>query len=786
MSICDSTPVVIGVGQFKQDVPNDLSEAMSPVDLATQASRIALIDAGVNADTISALVVVRTSTDSLPMTAPPFGTSDNPPASVASRLGAKPVKMVHSTSGGNTPQQLVNDWFEQLSQGNIDGCVLLTGAEALANLKAALRAGQPLDWKEQTEALPTHVEYQDLGVGIEGMLAVDDMRHGMSKPTTQYAVAENKRRAKLGRSVEEHSLENGKLFAPFSEVASRNPYSMFKGTFTGAQIASPSEENGYVDFPYTFRMVAKDGVNQAAAVLLSTVGQAKKMGVPQAKWVYLHGYAQAKDLPILKREDLAESKALTLTYQKALQDSGIGVDDLTAIDLYSCFPIVVELAKAALGIDDDRSVTLTGGLPFFGGPGNNYSMHGIASMVEKLREQPSGYGLVGANGGMINKHAVGIYSCQPGWKRCDSTQIQYAALQQHSPAIDRAPRGDATIESYTVSFSKGQPVHAVVIGRLKHSGSRFVSSNQRGDASVIKRLLSEDCIGQTIVVEPTAQANVIAFNHDSLLAVLPKPPVDFLEEYEYCSVSVNDSILEVTIERPESYNALHPPANDELAHVFDVYMRRDDLRVAIITGQGEHAFCSGNDLKYSASGKPYWVPLTGFGGLTSRVGRNKPVIAAVNGVAMGGGFEISLASDIVVASDTAQFGLPEVKRGLIAAAGGVVRLPRQMPEKIAMEMMLTGDPIDALRAKELGVVNHVVKLEELMPLARRIAKKIAQNSPMSIRLTMDLKTETADIGDSNVAASGIPDVLDELVTSEDFYEGPKAFAEKRMPNWKGR
>ncbi len=783
MSLSDQTPVIIGVADYKQDIPGNMSDAMSPIALAAKAAQSALADAGVSASAVDALVVVRTSTDSLPMTPPPFGTSNNPPASVAKRLGAQPRVLIHSKSGGNSPQKLVNEWAEKLSDRTQKGCVLITGAEAVASLKAAMKHGQQLDWSEDVDDLGENIHYEDRGTGITGMLCVDGLRHGMSKPTTQYAIAENARRHKLKLTYRQHAMAMGSLFAPFSEVAQRNEFAMFPQAYTAEDIATVTEQNGYVDFPYTYRMVAKDGVNQAAAILMTTVGQAKAMGVCDSKWVFLHAYAQAEDLPILQREDIAESKALKLTYRQALNDSGLSVDDIKHIDLYSCFPIVVELVKEALGIEDERPVTLTGGLPFFGGPGNNYSMHGITAVVRKLRENPTEFGLVGANGGMINKHAVGIYSCQYGWQRCSSLAIEHQALQQHSPKLDSAPNGPATIESYTVSFAKGQPVHAVVIGRLHYTGARFVACNKRGDAKVLTKLLSEDCVGQDIFVVATAKANTIAFDQASLLSELSPVAHDFKESYEFCNVRISGSILEVIINRPESYNALHPPANDELAEVFDTYMQRQDLRVAIITGAGDKAFCSGNDLKYSASGKPFWTPLSGFAGLTSRVGRNKPVIAAVNGVAMGGGFEIAMASDIVIAAEHAQFALPEVKRGLIAAAGGAVRLPRQIPKKIAMELLLTGEPITAKYGLELGLVNYVEPAAGVLSKARDLAALIARNSPTSIRLTMDLLAETANQGDENTAAGGVPRVLDELITSDDFYEGPKAFAEKRLPTW---
>lgn len=780
MKLDNHTPIIVGVGEIVEAVPEELSCASSPINLASQAAQKALDDAGVAASEIDTLVVVRTMADSAPTTRSPHGTSNNPPGAVANHIGAKPTRKIHTEGGGQMPQQMVNEWAEKLADGSAD-LVLLTGAEAIASSKAASRAELKLDWADNADG-----EFEDRGMGLKGMVGADELRHGLALPTTYYALAENARRSQLGHSYQEHALAIGRLFAPFSEAAASNPNAMFQQAFSAEEIATPDEKNGYVDFPYTFRMVAKDSVNQAASLVLTTIGKARELGIDESRWVYLHAYANAVDLPMTKRENLAKSKALKLTYQYALEQSGLSVDDIKILDLYSCFPIVVELAKEALGITDpSRQVTQTGGLPFFGGPGSNYSMHGIATVVRKLREQPEEYGLVGANGGMINKHAVGIYSCKPGWRRCHSDGIQRDALQQDTPVLDDDPNGHALIESYAVTFRKSMPINAVIIGRLRHNGARFLANTIRGDADTLKKLLAEDCVGAEVLVGATARGNIIAFNEEALRKAIPPKATALREDYEFCKAEVRGHVLEVTIDRPDAYNALHPHANEELAEIFDVYMVRKDLWVAIITGAGDKAFCAGNDLKYSASGKPMWTPKSGFGGLTSRIGRNKPVIAAVNGFAMGGGLEIALASDIIIASETAKFALPEVKRGLIAAAGGIIRLCRQIPEKRAMEMLLTGRAISPAEGRELGFVNHVVAPDELMETARKLAAEIAENSPASIRLTMDMLAETANEGDSNRAAFGMADVFNELITSEDFYEGPKAFAQKRAPVWKG-
>ena len=180
-----------------------------------------------------------------------------------------------------------------------------------------------------------------------------------------------------------------------------------------------------------------------------------------------------------------------------------------------------------------------------------------------------------------------------------------------------------------------------------------------------------------------------------------------IKEYEDITYQYLNGVARIAFTRPEVRNALHPPANDELEGIFNAYERDPDLRVAIITGTGEQAFSTGNDLKYMAKGNPIWISKTGFGGLTSRVQRVKPIIAALNGTAAGGGLEMALACDIVVAADHAKLGLPEVNVGLFAGAGGIQRLTRQIGTKKAMEMLLTGRLIDAAEALEAGLVNYV-------------------------------------------------------------------------------
>jgi enoyl-CoA hydratase/carnithine racemase len=261
---------------------------------------------------------------------------------------------------------------------------------------------------------------------------------------------------------------------------------------------------------------------------------------------------------------------------------------------------------------------------------------------------------------------------------------------------------------------------------------------------------------------------------------------------EYSNVEIDGHLMTVTINRPEAYNALHTMANQELSDVFDRFHEDSELWVAIITGAGDKAFSTGNDLKYHAeyrkkTGKPPTIPPRRQGGLAARFDLDKPVIAAVNGIAMGGGFEIALACDLIIASDQATFALSEPKVGLAAGSGGMQRLSRMIPLKKAMGMLLTGRRVSAQEGFELGFVTEVVPHAGLMAAARKWADDILACSPMSVRATKQVVMRSLDVPSLETAMHN-PDypAFVAMTKSEDTVEGPRAFAEKRKPNWVGR
>jgi enoyl-CoA hydratase len=248
-------------------------------------------------------------------------------------------------------------------------------------------------------------------------------------------------------------------------------------------------------------------------------------------------------------------------------------------------------------------------------------------------------------------------------------------------------------------------------------------------------------------------------------------------------VDATDGILTITINRPEARNAMTLAAAKLIAAALDELDSRDDLRIGILSGAGG-TFCAGMDLKGFLRGERPSLPDRGFGGLTRKPPR-KPLIAAVEGYALAGGFELVLACDLVVASEKAQFGVPEVKRGLAAAAGGLVRLPRQLPYRIALELVLTGDMFPATRAYEYGLINRLVPAGEALAEARKLAQTIAANGPLSVAASKRVVIESQDWSSAEVWDKQAA-LTEHVFTSADAREGSAAFAEKRKPVWQGK
>jgi acetyl-CoA C-acetyltransferase len=781
------TPVLVGVGQAAERVSDADYQGLSPIDLAVLAARGAITDTGAGeAAVIAAIDTIATTRqfeNSTPVAPAPLGKSTKYPMSVSARLGAVPRRAVLEVAGGQSPQHLVTEFACEILAGKAD-TVLLAGAEAISTARHLSKATDKPDFSDDPDD-PDGV-FEDRGFGLKGLVTLEEVTHGLSSPPLQYGLLENARRAARGQSRFDYALSMGALFAPFTRVAAANPHSATHEEHSAEALATVTDRNRLIADPYPRFLVARDQVNQAAAVLITSISTARRLGIPEANWVFLHGQADLRERDLFDRDDLGEAPSAPAAVRHALDVAGVGLDEINYFDFYSCFPIAVANITETLGLspDDPRGLTLTGGLPYFGGAGNNYSMHAIAEAVQRVRADPGSRALVSANGGLLSKTSVGIYSTIPTPLRPDdSATLQRSIDAAPAPRTVSHPTGSATIETYTIDYGP-EAATGIVIGRLE-DGRRFIAQVAEDDDDLIDALATDEHpVGKRVFVTARGVGNRVTSSEATAARLFPRSQPQLRDHYEFVKVRRDGHLLEVTIDRPESRNALHPPAHDELDAVFDAYFADPELWVAIITGAGEKAFSAGNDLGYTASGNPMYTPLSGFGGLTSRRHMDKPVIAAVNGFAMGGGFEIALACHLVVADESATFSLSEVKVGLIAAAGGVVRLPRVIPAKTATEMILTGKRIGAKEAQRLGVVNRVAPAGQALEVARALASEILEGSPTSVRLSLSLMNQTDGIADTVDAVTAPTDVLDQLLTSADAIEGITAFVTKRQPQWK--
>jgi len=475
-------PVIIGVGQ----VNHQDSDSPEPVELLAEAARRAAADSG-GTGVLAAVESVRI-VNLLSRRYP------DPGALVAARLGIEVGETIYTTAGGQTPQTLIDRSAVAILEDGLD-MVLIGGAEAWKTRNRYRSRGQRAPWTIQPEDThPTLVLGNELVMTDEHETSL-----GLVDPVQVYPMFEHALRAEARRSVAEQMEKAATLWARFSAVAATNPYAAIPRAYSAEEIATPGPANRMVGFPYPKLMNANNNVDQAAAVLMCSAEAARRLDVPAERWVFFHGAAEANDTPFVsQRNDLADSPAIRLAGAAALAGSGIGVDEIAHIDLYSCFPSAVQVSAAALGLGLDRQLTVTGGLTFAGGPWNDYVTHAIATMVGVLRADPTSVGLCSGNGGLLTKHAIALYSCRPPARPVRAQSVQAAV--DELPTRRTAPHhaGTAMIETYTVMHDRdGQPSNAFAYCLLP-DGSRTLAATD--DSALAGTLLSDDPLGLTATV----------------------------------------------------------------------------------------------------------------------------------------------------------------------------------------------------------------------------------------------------------------------------------------------
>ena len=494
-----STPVIVGVGQVVERIGEAEWQGRSAADLAAWATERAIADAGAARDlkpSIEVVSAIRTFEDS--GAAPsPFGKPDKFPLAVARRAGLKPKQAILEAVGGQSPVTALVEMAERVARGEI-AAGMVFGAEAISNARHLSSQGEARDWAEHDEG-----EIEDRGSAR--MLTKQGIVHGIVSAPIAYALLENARRARLGMSREGYRLAMGELFAPFSAVAAANPYSgAASDPLSADDIATVTPKNRMIADPFPLKVVARDQVNMGAAMLVMSAAAAREAGIPEDRWVYIHGASASAEPDILERADPGAYPAAEAALDAALGAAGKSIGEVEVLDFYSCFPIAVfstAIDHLGLSQDDPRGLTVTGGLPYFGGAGNGYSSHAIASTVERLRERPGAFGLVGANGGFQSKYAALVLSTAPaqfpGW----SEAVQHRPAP---PELADLVEGSGTIETYTVVHGRGGPTYAVAIGRLS-DGRRFIARSD--DPATLAAMEADDPLGRQVALSNDGERN---------------------------------------------------------------------------------------------------------------------------------------------------------------------------------------------------------------------------------------------------------------------------------------
>jgi acetyl-CoA C-acetyltransferase len=477
------TPVLVGIAQNEQR-PQDPTESKEPLTLMLEAVRAAAEDAGAPA-LLTEAGSVRVVRGIWPY--------QNPARVIAEQIGVPQAETRLSQFGGNFVQTTVNQAALDIQSGRQE-VVVITGAECGSTQAKARRAGlnlrDDLAW-QSADGTPDVMIGEDVAMIHDFEKAI-----GLVQPIQIYPMFENALRHHLGESLDDHLKRISELWAGFSEVAAGNPHAWLKDRKSAEEIRTLSDSNRPVSFPYPKFMNSNNNVDQGAALILCSETKARSLGIPADKWIYPWTGTDAHDAyQTVNRDTFYESPAIRIAGGRALELAGVNAGDLAFVDVYSCFPVAVQVGARELGLDQSRPLTVTGGLTFAGGPLNNYVMHSIARMAELLRENVDARGLITANGGYLTKHAFGVYSATP-----PSTPFQHQDVQAE---VDQTPLRDAlevhdgaaTVEAYTVMYAGDGPKIGYV-SALTDDGRRTLATSE--DPDVLTAMTREEFCGRPV------------------------------------------------------------------------------------------------------------------------------------------------------------------------------------------------------------------------------------------------------------------------------------------------
>jgi acetyl-CoA C-acetyltransferase len=425
---------------------------------------------------------------------------------LSDRLGASPARRRYSGIGGSVPHVLAVEAARAIRAGDLDFS-LLVGAEALATVRRLKKAGQRPAWSfrpEQKRPFPMDMVFDP-----------SEISHSVFEAYLTFALFDNARCAHLGRAQAEHRAADGRIMAAMTSVAAAQPkHAWFPVERTADEVSVATPDNRMVAYPYAKLMTSIMDVDMAAAVLLASAERADALGVPEEHRVYLRGWGYAEEPEhVAAHAHLWHSPAMAAAAGAALSGAGIGIDDVAHLDLYSCFASSVCFALDALGIDeaDDRAtaVTVTGGLPYHGGPGSNYMTHSLAAMTERLRGDPGSCGVVSGVGMHMQKHAYGVWSTDPGAGVVTDPE-PYSPVEV-PVGIVGSPTGGATVATYSVLHGRdGEPERALLICDLPEGGRCYAFLD--GGPAVLAAAEDDELIGRPVTLTPKDQVNWAALD----------------------------------------------------------------------------------------------------------------------------------------------------------------------------------------------------------------------------------------------------------------------------------